>query len=170
MFSPSIIYINIVACKCVNNQGTTFNGINLQKYGSMVIKYFFSHSQNERQGLLKIYHYLLVTRLTCDQLWAHFLCHNYFSVSYHKSRLYSWQIQYFSKSGGWLTRLRLHKTSIFSSLCQWHETQLQLGQLECLSSEDAPCCPWLPILLFHIGSQVKTRQSQSYKIKEFANS
>ena len=35
-----IIYINIVACKCVNNQSTTLNGINLPKYGSMVIKYF----------------------------------------------------------------------------------------------------------------------------------
>ena len=27
---------------------------------------------------------------------------------------------------------------------------------------------WLPILLSHIGSQVKRRQSQSYKFKEFA--
>ena len=27
---------------------------------------------------------------------------------------------------------------------------------------------WLPILFIHIGSQVKTRQSQSYKFKEFA--
>ena len=31
-----------------------------------------------------------------------------------------------------------------------------------------PTAPWLPILLYHIGSQVKTRQSQSYKFKEFA--
>ena len=26
---------------------------------------------------------------------------------------------------------------------------------------------WLPILLIHIGSQVKSKQSQSYKFREF---
>ena len=31
-----------------------------------------------------------------------------------------------------------------------------------------PAAPWLPIPLIHIGSQVKRRQSQSYKIKIFA--
>ena len=42
-------------------------------------------------------------------------------------------------------------------------------ELERLHSEDTPCRPWLPILLIHMGSQiiVKTRQSQSYKFKEF---
>ena len=30
-----------------------------------------------------------------------------------------------------------------------------------------PTASWLPILLSYIGSQVKTRQSQSYKFKEF---
>ena len=38
---------------------------------------------------------------------------------------YSRQIQYCSKSGDWLARLRQHKTSTFSSLCQCRETQLQ---------------------------------------------
>ena len=33
-----------------------------------------------------------------------------------------------------------------------------------------PPASWLPILLSHIGSQVKRRQSQSYKFKEFAKS
>ena len=54
MFSPSWFesFISILShAKCVNNQGTKLNGINLPKYGSMVTKYFFSHSQNERQGL-----------------------------------------------------------------------------------------------------------------------
>ena len=39
-----------------------------------------------------------------------------------------------------------------------------------LHSEDNPPPPhyWLPILLGHVGSQVKRRQSQSYKLKEFA--
>ena len=46
--------------------------------------------------------------------------------------------------------------------------QDQLEQLECLHSEDTPAASWLPILLSHIGSQVKRRQSQSYKFKEFA--
>ena len=31
-----------------------------------------------------------------------------------------------------------------------------------------PAASWLPILLSHIGSQLKRRQSQSYKLKEFA--
>ena len=43
-----------------------------------------------------------------------------------------------------------------------------LQQLERLGSQDTPAASWLPILLSHIGSQVKRRQSQSYKIKEFA--
>ena len=45
-----------------------------------------------------------------------------------------------------------------------------LEQLERLRSEDTPPPPaWLlPIPLSHIGSQVKRRQSQSYKFKEFA--
>ena len=171
MFSPSRFesFISILShAKCVNNQGTKLNGINLPKYGSMVTKYFSTIAKMKDKAYApKVYHYLLMTSLACDQLWAHFLCHNYVSVFYHKSRLYSWQIQHFSKSGGWLTRLRQHKTSLFSSLCQWLETQLQLG---CLSSEDTPCCPWLPILLIHIWSQVKTKQSQSYKFKEFAKS
>ena len=45
---------------------------------------------------------------------------------------------------------------------------LKLEQLECLRSEDTPATPWLPILLIHIGPQVKTRHSQSYIFKEFA--
>ena len=34
-------------------------------------------------------------------------------------------------------------------------------------SENTPAASWLPILLSHIGYQVKWRQSQSYKFKEF---
>ena len=44
----------------------------------------------------------------------------------------------------------------------------ELEQLERLCSEDTPTASWLPILLSHIGSQVKRTQSQSYKFKEFA--
>ena len=33
---------------------------------------------------------------------------------------------------------------------------------------DTPRHPWLPILVIHIRSQVKTRQSQSYKFKQIA--
>ena len=52
---------------------------------------------------------------------------------------------------------------------RWNTIQLeQLEQLERLRSEDTPAASWLPILLSHIGSQVKWRQSQSYKFKEFA--
>ena len=62
---------------------------------------------------------------------------------------------------------------IFKLLCQRcclrdssHRNKLE--QLERLNSEDNPAASWLPILLSHTGSQVKRRQSQSYKFKEFA--
>ena len=42
-----------------------------------------------------------------------------------------------------------------------------LEQLERLRFEYTPAASWLPILLSHIVSQVKRRQSQSYKFKEF---
>ena len=45
---------------------------------------------------------------------------------------------------------------------------MQQQQLEHLRSKDTPTALWLPILLGHIGFQVKRRQSQSYKFKEFA--
>ena len=41
-------------------------------------------------------------------------------------------------------------------------------ELERLRSEIPPAAPWLPILVIHIRSQVKTRQSQSYKFKKIA--
>ena len=45
----------------------------------------------------------------------------------------------------------------------------KLEQLECLHSKDTPVLPYdYPFYWFNIGSQVKTRQSQSYKFKEFA--
>ena len=56
-----------------------------------------------------------------------------------------------------------HFSSLFKSLGYLNE----LEQLECLRSEDTPAASWLPILLSHIGSQVKRKQSQSYKFKEF---
>ena len=54
MFSSSRFesFISILSHpKSVNSQGTKLDGINVPKYGSMVTKYFSSHSQNERQGL-----------------------------------------------------------------------------------------------------------------------
>ena len=48
------------------------------------------------------------------------------------------------------------------------EYMMKLEQLQRLCSENTPTAPWLPILLIHSGSQVKTRQSQSYKFQEFA--
>ena len=44
---------------------------------------------------------------------------------------------------------------------------IKLEQLERLRSEDTPTTSWLPIPLSHIGSQVKRRQSRSYKFKKF---
>ena len=49
---------------------------------------------------------------------------------------------------------------------------LKLEQLERLRSEIPPAAPWLPILVIHIRSQVKTRQSHKFlkiaKISYFA--
>ena len=46
--------------------------------------------------------------------------------------------------------------------------QLKLEQLERLRSEIPLAAPWLPILVIHIRSQVKRRQSQSYKFEKIA--
>ena len=46
--------------------------------------------------------------------------------------------------------------------------KMKLEQLEHLHFEDTPAASWLPILLSHIESRDKRRQSQSYKFKEFA--
>ena len=54
---------------------------------------------------------------------------------------------------------------------QKHITQYHIvkpEQLERLRSEETTAAPWLPILFSHRRSQVKRRQSQSYKFKEFA--
>ena len=44
----------------------------------------------------------------------------------------------------------------------------RLEQLERLHSEISPAAPWLPILVIHIRSHVKTRQSESYNFKKIA--
>ena len=44
--------------------------------------------------------------------------------------------------------------------------QVELEQLERLHSEILPAAPWLSILVIHIRSQVKSRQSQSYYLKK----
>ena len=49
-----------------------------------------------------------------------------------------------------------------------HNINLKLEQLERLRSEIPPAAPWLPILVIHIRSQVKTTQSQSYKFLKIA--
>ena len=51
---------------------------------------------------------------------------------------------------------------------KFYLSQYILEQLERFRSEDTPAASWLPIPLSHIGSQVKIRQSQSYKFKKFA--
>ena len=86
--------------ECVNSQGTKLDGINVPKYGSMVTKYFSSHKMKRKVYATILYHYLWMTMLACEQLRAYFLCHNYVPVFYHKSRLYSWLTQHFSKSRG----------------------------------------------------------------------
>ena len=74
--------------------------------------------------------------------------------------LYIIQIWKFKRS--WIWEL----VSIFLNTPWTSKTQLE--QVACLHSEDTPAASWLPIPLSHIGSQVKRRQSQSYKFKELA--
>ena len=54
----------------------------------------------------------------------------------------------------------------YKSVILQHISTNKLEQLERLPSEDTPTTSSLPILLSHIRSQVKRRQSQSYKFKE----
>ena len=58
----------------------------------------------------------------------------------------------------------------FSNIFFYWKKTTKLEQLECLHSENTPAAPapWLPVVLIHIGSQVKTRQNQGYKFKKIA--
>ena len=56
--------------------------------------------------------------------------------------------------------------TLLLSLCC--SLQNKLEQLVRLRSEIPPVTPWLPILVIHTRSQVKTRQNQSYKFKKIA--
>ena len=46
--------------------------------------------------------------------------------------------------------------------------QTKLEQLKCLHSEIPTAAQWVPILVIHIRSQVKRRESQSYKFLKIA--
>ena len=59
----------------------------------------------------------------------------------------------------------LSSTELIHMCTLW---QLELEQLERLRSEIPPTATWLHILVIHIRSQGKTRQSQSYKFKKIA--
>ena len=55
----------------------------------------------------------------------------------------------------------LHLSNKYVNLCMnWTPTRTTRTP----AYWDTPAAPWLPILVIHIRSQVKTRQSQSYKI------
>ena len=77
-----IIHIDIVACKmCVITSprrwmGSMFHNLDPCIFPGIVKK-------KSKVYAIKIYHYLLVTRLACDQLGAYFLCHNHVPVFYH---------------------------------------------------------------------------------------
>ena len=65
-----------------------------------------------------------------------------------------------------------HILSRFNWCCKiqlcYDEYLGKLMQLEHLHSEIPDAAPWLPILVIHIRSQVKTRQSQVTNFKKFA--
>ena len=59
--------------------------------------------------------------------------------------------------------LKLLMAALFCHISRQNTHLFELEQLERLRSEIPPAAPWLPILVIHIRSQVKTTQSQSYK-------
>ena len=71
----------------------------------------------------------------------------------------------------WLKFVTNHSTDIKSSLVEvmaWHWTGKKplpesIRTTWTPAFWDTPIAPWLPILVIHIRSQVKTRQSRSYK-------
>ena len=82
-----IIYINIVACKmCVITRIRSWMGSMFQNLDLWLPNIFPGLAKNKGKIYgTKIYHYLLITRLACDQLGAYFLCHNHVPVFYHQS-------------------------------------------------------------------------------------
>ena len=87
---------------------------------------------------------------------------------------------YGSQPTSWSKNCRYHVVWIFAVICfpgmefqhiyikmfieLYFLWQRQLEQLECLCSEIPPAAPWLPILVIHIRSQVKTRQKSKLQI------
>ena len=71
----------------------------------------------------------------------------------------------------WPGLILCHVWMITSFIILWlyllTHIQIWLDKPECLRSEIPPAAPWLPLLLIHIRSQVKTRR-QSYKFKKIA--
>ena len=118
----------------------------------------------------KIYHYLWMTMLACDQLRAYFLSHNYVPVSYHKSRLSSWLTHLFSKFRGMFHPLGTAQNFNIQFVVSmpWNTIKTSITGTPMFWGH--PAAPLLPILLICVRSLVKTRQSQSYKFKELAKS
>ena len=65
-----------------------------------------------------------------------------------------------------IKKMKMHITNLYHFDKLQTEKWKQLEQLERLRSEIPPTAPWLPVLVIHIRSQVKIRQSQSYKFKK----
>ena len=65
-----------------------------------------------------------------------------------------------------LFRLFNYQSGSILSVAEQSLKQLKQLARPRLRSEIPPAAPWLPILVIHIRSQVKTKQSQSYKFKQ----
>ena len=159
MFSQSKIesFISILLhAKCVNDRYSKLDGINVSKYADPWQPNIIPAIAKMKGKVYatKIFPFLLMTRLACDQVRAYFLCNNYVPVFYHKLWLYYWQIQHFSKSGGW-----------FSPLCHCRETQLQLEQLERLRCEHTPQPQHPPPHDYPYYRFILDHKSKQHKIK-----
>ena len=80
-----IIYINIVACKiCVITRVRSWMGSMFQNLDTWLPNIFSGIAKKKgKVYATKRYHYLLMTRLACDQLGDYLLYHNHVPVFYH---------------------------------------------------------------------------------------
>ena len=125
--------------------------------------------------------------LTCHEniLWEHYICsrHQIECTTPCRAQHISlpngpWQVK--AMSGKYTSEMFSYKLFLICFGKKSSQTSKIFSKLSTASISDCfsklstasiripPAASWLPILLSHIGSQVKRRQSQSYKFKEFA--
>ena len=121
MLSPSRFesFISVLShAKCVNNQGSKLDGINVPKSGFMLTKYYPSIAKMKgKVNATQIYHSMLMTKLHVINFGLIFwviIMFLYSTINY----VFTLDRSNTFLTRSWLNQMRQHKTSIFSSLCQ----------------------------------------------------